>query len=469
MDSSTDMTNQKHGEAVQKILQGLSLRIGEIPTIYKPLVLRLKQMVRAGVDDEGEILLDGVKQFLAHELAAEALITFWETFDTKTSQAAETPKYITLAKRLQLGELIPFLGPEIHHLSAAPLITEQELTQKIAAQAEYRDFSGPLSMISQYYQMTDGRSMLLRTVQEAFAAQNVASQPNPLYALLADIPQPLIVISASYDNQFERLLIAKQKKFVIISHFQEDNEVGKILLKYAEKPTPEEPILAEELSKLRLVENGYTLIYKVCGCLGLFRERIAGQTDQDRRLFQQKDELQQQWDLLSQKLQTIKESRITETDPERQFSLDHRIEKLTAERGQLEQQLEALESNLLPQPTSEPDADTRSQSQTIDSMLISEDDYFAFAKQVEKVIPDYIAKQFARRSFLLLGYNLNEWQDRLILNAILEKKRAQTERSYAVQECPTAYAIAYWKAHGVDLYQVNLKTFVEKLGENYKD
>ena len=468
MDAPTDMLKPPQGEAVQKVLQELSLRIAEITPIYKPLVLRMKKMVREGVDDEGEILLDGVKQFLAHELSAEALTTFWKTFDTKASQAAETPKYNALAKRLQHGELIPFLGPEIHYLAAAPLMTGRELAQKLAEQAEYRDFSGPLAMISQYYQMTEyGRSMLLRTVQEAFAAQDVATQPNPLYALLADIPQPLIVISASYDNQFERVLIARQKKFVVISHVQEESAVGKILLKYGEKPEPEEPGLAEELSKLRLLENGYTILYKVCGCLGLFHERIVGKTDQDRRLFQQKDAWQKQWDLLSEKLSRLQQDRIIATDTEEKFKLDKRIAEISAEREQLEQQLHAVESKLLPNDN-ESEQFISSQSQMIDSVLISEDDYFAFAKHVEKVIPDYLTRQFARRSFLLLGHNLSEWYDRLILNAILEKKRTQTERSYAVQEHPTAYATAYWKAHSVDLYQVNLKTFVEKLGEHLK-
>ena len=75
MDSATDITGLKQGETVQKTIQALSGRITEIMSIYKPLVLRLKQMTRTGVDDEGKILLDEVNQFLRKELPAETLIT----------------------------------------------------------------------------------------------------------------------------------------------------------------------------------------------------------------------------------------------------------------------------------------------------------------------------------------------------------------------------------------------------------
>lgn len=101
----------------------------------------------------------------------------------------------------------------------------------------------------------------------------------------------------------------------------------------------------------------------------------------------------------------------------------------------------------------------------MDSVMISEEDYFTFAKQTEKIIPGYLATQIGRKSLLFLGSVLNDWQDRLVLNAILEKNRSNRARSYAVRKHPTTYERVYWKFHGVDLYKVNLKTFVEKLGE----
>ena len=459
MDSAADISTPQQSDAVQKMMQAVSLRIAEIPHFFNPLVLRLKQMTRAGVDDEGEILLEVLGQFLRKELPAEAFRTFWES----QAQAPEQPKYNALAKRLQLGELIPFFGPEIHRLSTPPPLTAQELAQTLAQQAGYPAGDEPLAMISQYYQMTEyGRGMLLRAVHEALDPNRVTAPPNPVYALLADLSQTFLVISASYDSEFERLLSDRKKKFAVISHFQEDRAAGKILLKYGAKAEPEEPLLAEELSKLKLLENGYSLIYKVCGCLGFFRERIVGQTDQERRLLQKKDELQQQWDLLSEKLSSLRHDRGIATDTEEKFKLDKRIAEISAERDQFEQQLKPLEAELFPQ-NAEPEQFSNPQSQAIDSVLISEDDYFAFAKHVENIIPGYLTRQFTRRSFLMLGHNLAEWHDRLLLNAILEKKRAQTDRSYAVQERPTAYASAYWKAHGVDVYQVNLKTFIEKL------
>jgi len=459
----------RQSQFVQKVLQGLSLRIAEIARIYKPLVLRLKRMVREGIDEEGEILLDVLEQFLDKELVAEALLTFWESFDTKTSQAAQHPRYNILAERLQRGELISFLGPGIHHLSKEPLVTSKELTQKLANQAEYQNFSGTLSMISQYYQMTEyGRGTLLRTVQETVEPRSALQQANPLHELLVRIHCPILMISASYDNQLERSFLEAQKKFVVISHLREEGGVGKIVLKYAEKSHPESPITTEDVSKLNLLENGYSIIYKVCGCFGLHQEGIIGKTVADPRTIQQKNEVQEKWDLLSEKLSRLERGLILETNPEEKFRLEKSIADIKAEREQVEQQLNEVEARLLPQGGAQLYQTSDAQGHIIDSVFISEDDYFAFAKRVETLIPGYLAKQVSQKSLLFLGHNLNEWQDRLILTTILEKRRTNRERSYAVQENPTAYETAYWKFHGVDLYQVSLKTFVEKLGENIK-
>jgi hypothetical protein len=455
------------GEDVQKTIQELSPRITEILSIYKPLVLRLKQMVKAGVDDEGEILLDVLNQFLRKELTAEALTTFWGKFDEKAAQAAEQPKYKILAERLNRGELIPFLGPEIHCLSEVSLVTSRELAQKLAEQAEYKDFRGPLSMISQYYQMTEyGRGTLLRTIQEAIAPKSVTPATNLFYKCLVNIQHPILIISASYDSLLENLFIQNQKPFVVISHLRTENEVGKVLLKYAEKPGPEATMMAEEVSKLNILENDYSIIYKVCGCFGLRQESSSTKPVSEPRMTQREKELQQNWDLLSKKLSGLERAYVLETDPEEKFRLEHRIAEIKAEREQVGQELSEIEARLSPQSSSRSYQIGESQSRLLDSVLISEDDYFAFAKRIESVIPAYLAKQFSQKSLLFLGHNLSEWQDRLVLNAILEKRRTRSERSYAVQETPTAYETAYWKFHGVDLYQVSLKTFVEKLGES---
>jgi hypothetical protein len=99
----------------------------------------------------------------------------------------------------------------------------------------------------------------------------------------------------------------------------------------------------------------------------------------------------------------------------------------------------------------------------MDSLMLSEEDYFAFARQAEQLIPGYLANQMGRGSLMFFGSTLHDWQERLVVNAILEKKRATRGLSYAVQEFPTPYELAYWKFHGVELYQIGLRNFVENM------
>ena len=99
-----------------------------------------------------------------------------------------------------------------------------------------------------------------------------------------------------------------------------------------------------------------------------------------------------------------------------------------------------FEARLSPQSSSRSYEIGDKQSRLLDSVLISEDDYFAFAKRIESVIPAYLAKRFSQKSLLFLGHNLNEWQDRLILNAILEKRRPLRPSPEGSQTLPTLVA-----------------------------
>ncbi len=72
---------------------------------------------------------------------------------------------------------------------------------------------------------------------------------------------------------------------------------------------------------------------------------------EEMRLRQQINELQQQWDLVSQKLSALTQSMILETRTEEKFRLEHSINDIKAERERLEQELRELEFQLSsPQP-----------------------------------------------------------------------------------------------------------------------
>lgn len=85
---------------------------------------------------------------------------------------------------------------------------------------------------------------------------------------------------------------------------------------------------------------------------------------------------------------------------------------------------------------------------------------------MEKLIPDYLTTQIRQKSILFLGYTIREWQERLIVNEIMKRKRVQWERSFVVIESPNQFETAFWKYNGTDIYRKNLKAFIEELCSN---
>ncbi|MCP4110984.1 MAG: TIR domain-containing protein [Desulfobacteraceae bacterium] len=361
---------------IQKILEGLSKRMNEIPRIYIPIARFLKQMSKQRIDEDEEIFLDVVNSFIAGDLSGEAFARMWQEMDVALKKG---PNYDLLAERLIRGEIIPFLGYEALHLSGLPMPSPDELVEKLAEKIEYRDFAGSLPMISQYYQMEYSRGTLVRTVKQVSEPGCGILQSDILFNFLGNIDNPILVISTYYDDVIERIFNENKKKYVVISHqihLRTDHDFGKVFLKYSNEDEPRKLCTAESVSELNLLEHGYSVVYKICGCFSLCNTDAVGKPD---------------------------------------------------------------------------------------PLIISEDDFFNFSRHLEKVIPDYLVKHMSQRSLLYLGYNLEKWQDRLIANAILEKKRTRREPSYAVHEEPTLYEKAFWKFNGVDIYEVEPGKFVSEL------
>lgn len=367
-------TERAHIAQLQKQLPA---RIKELKPIYVRLVSWLKRIRNEGCTGEDDVLLDILQQFLENTLTADEFIDLWQT-SVSAPVEVEKINYHALAQRLEQGNIIPVLGAEVHHLSGLPFPSERDLVHTLAKGVQYEPFQGPLSMISQYYEMTEyGRGTLVQTVRQTVEPKPELHYSHPLYTLLSTIPAPLLILSGCYDDLLERYFTDAGKPYVVISHLRLDAGFNKLVIKYWDRPEPEEPCLPEELSPLKLLDD-YSMVYKVRGCFGLSLADLGG---------------------------------------------------------------------------------------AMDSLMLSEEDYFAFARQAETLIPGYLATRMGRGSLMFFGSTLHDWQDRLVVNAILEKKRAARGLSYAVQEAPTQYERAYWKSHGVELYQMNLNRFLERIRE----
>jgi len=96
-------------------------------------------------------------------------------------------------------------------------------------------------------------------------------------------------------------------------------------------------------------------------------------------------------------------------------------------------------------------------------LTLSEKDYFSFARHADKLIPSYITKHFIGRGLLFLGYDPKQWEDRLIVNAILEKRQNSPESSGVIGCLGDRFTSAYWESRNVRQYSLDLNEFVSNL------
>jgi hypothetical protein len=99
-----------------------------------------------------------------------------------------------------------------------------------------------------------------------------------------------------------------------------------------------------------------------------------------------------------------------------------------------------------------------------ESFVITEDDYIDYlgGSQLTAVVPVSLAAKLRRSHFLFLGYEMADWNLRLVLNRIWGE-RPVAYRSWAVQESPTPLAHAFWRRYEVTPVDVDPREYVELL------
>ncbi len=99
-----------------------------------------------------------------------------------------------------------------------------------------------------------------------------------------------------------------------------------------------------------------------------------------------------------------------------------------------------------------------------ESFVITEDDYIDYLGRSEltAVLPVALAARLRRSHFLFLGYEMADWNLRLILNRIWGE-RPVGYRSWAVQRSPSQLAQAFWRRFDVAPLDVEPAAFVELL------
>lgn len=101
-----------------------------------------------------------------------------------------------------------------------------------------------------------------------------------------------------------------------------------------------------------------------------------------------------------------------------------------------------------------------------DQYVITEDDYIDFLARMtkNKAIPAIFAEAFQTRHFLFLGYGLNDWNLRVVLNRIeKDLRRPKGITSWAIQHNPRALEMRFWQERGVEVYNQKLEQFVSEI------
>ena len=101
-----------------------------------------------------------------------------------------------------------------------------------------------------------------------------------------------------------------------------------------------------------------------------------------------------------------------------------------------------------------------------DQYVITEDDYIDFLARMtkNKAIPAIFAEAFQTRHFLFLGYGLNDWNLRVVLNRIeRDLRRPKGIKSWAIQYKPKPIEARFWQERGVEVYDQLLDEFVKRI------
>ncbi len=99
-----------------------------------------------------------------------------------------------------------------------------------------------------------------------------------------------------------------------------------------------------------------------------------------------------------------------------------------------------------------------------DCLTLTERNYFTFARHTDRLVPNYVVRQLAGRGLWFLGSSAGSWEDRLLVDALLEHRRKE-DRPVAVSHATTPYEHTYWQYHNALLHETDLLAFVGRLRE----
>jgi hypothetical protein len=185
------------------------------------------------------------------------------------------PPYPEIYSKLMEGRVIPFLGagaplyarnpkqtPWLKREKGKELVsflpTAGELADYLAARTQLPEAErGELTKMAQYFQATLGPAPLRERLKDIFTHDQ---PPTPLHEFLADVPQPLLVVTTNYDDLLERAFTARGRPYDVVAHLTKPHKV----LWWRHGQAQPEVVLADDL----LVDlDKVSVIYKIHGAV----------------------------------------------------------------------------------------------------------------------------------------------------------------------------------------------------------
>ena len=99
---------------------------------------------------------------------------------------------------------------------------------------------------------------------------------------------------------------------------------------------------------------------------------------------------------------------------------------------------------------------------------LAEREHFVFARRQQVLLPTYLARLLDERGLLILGWaagQLEPWEDRLLLDAVLDRRQAG-DKPFVARQTADRFEQAYWQRHANRL-EVSLPEFTEHLNRHW--
>jgi|SRR5215813_353127 len=317
------------------------------------------------------------------------------------------PPFATIARALNSGRVVPFLGAGVNigalqalcdgGQPATRLPSGSELSRVLASEAHFpaeteHDLND-LAKVASFYVDNSGRRSLREMLHMTF---NKDYAPCKIHEYLADIARPLLIVTTNYDDLTEKAFEAKGRPYDLVVHPTDRKDMAGAVLWWKHGACEPE---AEAPNKLPMTERlrETTVIYKMHGTV--VRSWLKRNGVQDV---------------------------INDDKPYRD------------------------------------DSYVITEEDYID---------FLHRMTLQAAVPAQFMAYFSGRQFLFLGYGLRDWNLRVVLKnlkAVLQvqdysNSESDDDPSWAIQYQPSVLERMLWKKRNVNIYNMDINEFVDEL------